>query len=672
MKIKLHSLAIMAAALLAVAAHPSPAPSAPPSQQPPAKVTGRAWSATASAQQADVIVAVAGNPDLSAARALATKEAKTRYVAETLLQHASRAQAALRKELDARKVRYQVLWINNSLFIPSADRATLLWLGARADVTRVDLDIQMRGVQDAPFSPMGVSANSLHAPSGLPSPHFGLPSPPDLAIRLEQERATDLSDEPLSRESANPESAIQNPQSIEWGVSTVRAPEVWALGITGQGIVVADLDTGVQWDHPALKGKYRGWNGSSANHNFNWFDAAYNQVGDIRSASPADDNSHGTHTVGTILGDDGAANQLGVAPGAQWIGCRNMRLGIGSVARYTLCFQFSLAPTDVNGNNPDPSKSADITSNSWSCDPGYGEQGCEVPSALVTVTQVLRDAGIMTVAAAGNNIFGCSGISHAPGTLDQAFTVGATDNANNIASFSNRGPSSFTGHLKPDLVAPGAGVRSSVPGSTYGSKSGTSMATPHVAGVVALLWSAAPWLRGQIDETEALLRQTARPLTTSETCGGLPAGAAPNNTYGHGLIDARAAVSEAFRLAITLTAQARPIQPAGTPVTYTIVVTNNTPFTHTNLSLTARIPVSTTLVNTAPPAVAQSGAVTWTYAQLAPSATLTATLVVSAAPGSHVLNTYALAANDLPYIYTGLPATMLVSAHRRWLIPVYR
>lgn len=632
MKGKLCRMVIAAVALAATFIQPSPAPSAQPqpvSGLPPGKVTPRVWAATGDAQQAGVIVTVAGFPDLSPARALTTKEAKTRFVAETLLRHAAKSQAGLRRELDARGVPYQVLWINNSLYLPRADRPLLRWLAMRPDVVTVDLDVQMRGVQ-----------------AGWPAAESKI---------------------------QNPKSKIDSLQSVEWGVSQVRAPEVWALGFTGQGIVIADLDTGVQWDHPALINQYRGWDGSSANHNYNWYDAAYNEPGDTRSPFPHDDNSHGTHTIGTAVGDDGGANQIGVAPGAQWIACRNMRYGIGSVARYTACFQFSLAPTDLNGSNPDPSKAADITTNSWACDPGYGEIGCDVPSALVTVTQVLRDAGIMTVAAAGNSGSGCNTVQYAPGTLDQAFTVGATDSANTIAGFSSRGLSTFTGHLKPDVVAPGVGVRSAIPNNAYGFKSGTSMATPHVAGVVALLWSAAPWLRGQIDETEAILRSTAQPLATSETCGGLLPGAVPNNTYGYGLIDARAAVSEAQAVTTSITAPA--VQFVVEPLTYTIWITNQSPLTRSSVMFTLALPLSTSFLSASGSPVVAGNIVTWSLGALASQASVSHTLVVSVSHPHFVI----LAQNGLSY--PGLttlrrleadPVATFVYAHRRWMMPVYR
>lgn len=470
--------------------------------EPPSKISPRAWSATtADGASADVVITAQGFPDLSPAQALPTKEAKTRFVVEALRAHADKSQAQLRADLAARGLDFTSLWISNQIAVKNVERATLRWLGARSDVAKIDLDEKTKGIE--------IQDEGRKTQDSLTSSVLGL-------------------------------------SSVEWGVQRVNAPQVWAMGYTGQGIVIANLDTGVRWDHNALKPGYRGWNGVTATHDYNWFDAAPDS-GVSPSSVPVDVNGHGTHTTGTAVGDDGAGNQIGVAPGAKWIGCRNMAgpLGIGSVARYTACFQFALAPTDVNGNNPDSSKGADITSNSWGCDPDYGEIGCEVATALITVTQVLRDAGVMVIASAGNDGNACRSVINAPATLDQAFSVGATTNSDAIASFSSRGPSLLTGKVKPDVVGPGVGVRSARPGnvSDYGTSSGTSMAAPHVAGVVALLWSAAPSLRGDVAATEAILRQTARPLTSSESCGDIPGSSRPNNTYGYGLVDALAAVN---------------------------------------------------------------------------------------------------------------------------------
>ena len=126
--------------------------------------------------------------------------------------------------------------------------------------------------------------------------------------------------------------APASPSAIEWNITKVNAPSVWAAGYTGQGAVVAGQDTGYQWDHPALKGKYRGWDGSTASHDYNWHDSIHSGGGvcGANSLFPCDDSQHGTHTMGTMVGDDGLANQIGMAPGAKWIGCRNMDQGNGT------------------------------------------------------------------------------------------------------------------------------------------------------------------------------------------------------------------------------------------------------------------------------------------------------------------------------------------------------
>ena len=126
-----------------------------------------------------------------------------------------------------------------------------------------------------------------------------------------------------------PKKTVDSPGTIEPGINQVHAPGVWALGHTGEGIVIANQDTGMRWTHNALKPHYRGWNGSTADHNYNWHDSIHSGGGicSPNHMEPCDDNGHGTHTTGTTSGDDGAGNQIGVAPGAKWIGCRNMDQG---------------------------------------------------------------------------------------------------------------------------------------------------------------------------------------------------------------------------------------------------------------------------------------------------------------------------------------------------------
>lgn len=571
---------------------PSPQASPQPAAATPGRVTARAWIATADAP-ADVIVQVAGYPDLSPARALSGKAAKTRFVYETLTAYAAKAQSPFLTRLRARGLSAQSLWISNQIWVRNARQTDLLWLSQQAGIARVDLDVTFDALQAQPRNVSPSTRVTRHQPA-----------------------------------------ARNSPLAIEWGVTRVRAPEVWSLGYTGQGIVVADLDTGVRWDHPALINAYRGWDGITVTHDYNWYDAAGHSVA-APELTPFDDNGHGTHTTGTVIGDDGAGNQIGVAPGAQWIGCRNMLFNVGSVARYTACFQFALAPTDVNGTTPNPALAADITNNSWGCSPPITEVGCEIPTALITVTQSLRDAGIMVVASAGNSGSGCSTVAAAPGTLDQAFTVGATNISNGITGYSSRGPSTLSGRTKPDIVAPGgefasgSGVRSSY-GGGYLSLQGTSMAAPHVAGVSALLWSAIPELRGEVSETEALLRRTAQFIPATQECGSVPGSARPNNVYGHGLIDAYAAITEALRMR-NFVLVSTPISVAvSEAITVQIAVSN--PYAHmslNNLVLTATLPASVTINSVSDAGTLSPGLVTWTLGSLAPAITRTATLTLT-------------------------------------------
>jgi subtilisin family serine protease len=603
-------------------------PAMPPlgSIEPPAKVSRAAWNAVSSASSAtvDIIVNAQGYPDLALAQTLTTKDAKVRFVADTLIRYAERAQAGLRGDLASRKTPYRVLWLTNSIAIPAADKATVTWLAARKDVAQVDLDVQGRGIEES--------------------------NPPIPSLT----------------------SLVSAPQSISAGVQRVNAPQVWALGYTGQGIVLADLDTGVQWDHPALKPHYRGWNGISASHDYNWYDTVSESV-----TSPTDDQGHGTHTTGTLVGDDGAGTQIGVAPGAKWIACRNMASGTGSVSRYVACFQFALAPTDVYGNNPNPALAADITSNSWTCwgESPYSEEGCLQPDALITATQALRSAGVMVVAAAGNEGSSCSTVGHAPGMYPQVLAIGATnlDAGNTIAWFSSRGPSTFDGGLKPDVVAPGVGIYSSIPTDTYTTMLGTSMATPHVAGVVALMWSAAPGLRGDIDDTEAILRNTAAPLTTSQQCGSVPGSSVPNNTFGYGLVDAQAAVSEALRGKVTAVPMASLVS-VSDAVTFSVTLTNYQAIARTNVVLTLTLPTFSIFANATPQVAVNGSVLTWTLAQLAPESAVSLTLALTPTQaGTMTLHDYAVTYPDGktgPIV--GAPASTFVYTSRVWLTTVMR
>ncbi|WP_405115932.1 S8 family serine peptidase [Micromonospora sp. NBC_01405] len=317
------------------------------------------------------------------------------------------------------------------------------------------------------------------------------------------------------------------PAGPAWNVSLIGADRVWSgLGVTGAGVVVGSSDSGVDGRHPALAAGFRGGDDS-------WYDPW------DHTTTPTDQGGHGTHTAGSAVGRGG----IGVAPGASWVGCVNLDRNLGSPARYLDCLQFMLAPFPTGGDpftDGRPERAPQVLTNSWGCPP---IEGCD-PAALRAATAALDAAGIFVVAAAGNTGPHCGSIEDPPAPYPDVFTVGAVDRDRKVAPFSSRGP--VPGGSKPDLVAPGVGVLSAMPGGTYARLDGTSMATPQVAGVVALMWSANPALVGDLDRTRRILRDTATPAgatyrsrNPADACGG------DANITGAGLVDAYAAVRAA-------------------------------------------------------------------------------------------------------------------------------
>lgn len=340
--------------------------------------------------------------------------------------------------------------------------------------------------------------------------------------------------QPVTDENLNPtdEKASTSSDDIEWNISRIGAPEVWGRGITGEGIVVANIDSGVIATHPALKAKYRGYdpnNPDVLSHEFNWFDGVFGY------AAPNDSDGHGTHTMGTMVGQEpDNSNQIGVAPGAKWIAARAFWLGESHDSYIIRSAQWMLAPTDRNGV-PHPEKAPDVINNSWGGNPLNNDW-------FRPLVQAWRSAGIVPIFSTGNAglfITADPGSASAPGNYPESIAVGATTSTDELASFSLRGPSE-NGDVKPDLVAPGVGIRSSLPGETwntfsYGTMNGTSMAAPQVAGTIALMKQVDETLT--VDQIEDILKLT----TVQKTDDAYPE--FPNNGYGYGLLNADAAVA---------------------------------------------------------------------------------------------------------------------------------
>ena len=487
-------LAAFVAIVGAIASSRQPAVAAPGGGTGPlqsSKIAPWVMEHTANGQEAEFFVVLADQADLRGAAALRTKAEKGRFVYDTLRNKSQITQGAILQWLRERGIEHRSFFSVNAILVKGS-REVADALAARPDVARVE---------------------------GNPIIHNNLPQPGPV-------------------EQAPPGA----PATIEPGITYTHAPDVWALGFTGQDIVVASADTGVRWTHNALKPHYRGWDGVTADHDYNWHDSIHSGGGVCGADSPfpCDDFFHGSHTTGTAIGDDGAGNQIGMAPGAKWIACRNMDQGNGTPATYIECMDFFLAPYPVGGGQGDPTKAPDVTINSWTCPPS---EGCS-PNTLQAAVEAQRAAGIMMVVAAGNAGSACSTVVDPPGIYDASYSIGALNTGTDtIASFSSRGPVTIDGsnRIKPDITAPGTNTRScdNSADNAYTTASGTSMATPHISGAVALLWSANPALQNDIDTTETTLNDAAH-FISSTLCG---TAGPPNNVYGWGRVDIFAAVS---------------------------------------------------------------------------------------------------------------------------------
>ncbi len=295
--------------------------------------------------------------------------------------------------------------------------------------------------------------------------------------------------------------------SPEPNLSVINAPALWGLGLTGQGVVVASLDTGVDASHPDLGGRWRGGVNS-------WYDP-YGQ-----HAAPADLSGHGTQTMGVILGGDLSGSSIGVAPQAQWIAARIFNdAGSATATAIHLAFQWLLDPD----GNPASDDAPQVVNNSWT----FGSPGCNLEFQLDL--QALRAAGILPVFAAGNYGPGASS-SVSPANYPEALAVGAVDNSGGLYALSSRGPSACgeAESIYPELAAPGVDIFTADLAGFYTAASGTSLAAPHVSGALALLLAAFPSLSA--DQQQSALIQGAFDLGA----------AGADNDTGFGRLDALA------------------------------------------------------------------------------------------------------------------------------------
>jgi subtilisin family serine protease len=435
--------------------------------------------------------------DLSPAYEMQDKAARGQFVYDALTSVAQSSQADVLKYLDARGIEYTSYWINNSILVKGADRAVIDAMSARGDVVRI------RSVEVRMYVPEA---------------------------------------ETLEMVTMAPNSLASDPT---WNTEIVSATETWDMGVTGAGVVVANIDTGVEYEHEALLPTYRGNLGYGIfDHNYNWFAPSVDgqgQCGGAAATEPCDHNDHGTHTMGTMVGGDGNGPfdlDIGMAPDAQWIACMGCDSGRGcSDEALTGCAEWIVAPTDLTGANPDPAMAPDVVNNSWG---GSGEDDW-----YYSYVEAWNAANIIPVFSAGNSGPGCSTLG-SPGSMANVINVGGTDiNDFNYASTS-RGPGSGNGVfpvVKPVVAAPGESVPSSVTGNGYAYFSGTSMAAPHVSGLVALLRQVDPNI--DFDGVWTILTQNAvtdtLDIKNGTWCGYGPA--FPNCVFGYGRIDAYASVN---------------------------------------------------------------------------------------------------------------------------------
>lgn len=368
--------------------------------------------------------------------------------------------------------------------------------------------------------------------------------------------------------------------STAWNLSAIHVEEVWALGQTGSGVVVANMDTGVDPSHPDLAGKWRGGSNS-------WFDPY------LQHSTPYDFSGHGTQTMGLIVGGATSGTAIGVAPDARWIATKIYNdAGQGTLSNIHLAFQWLMDPD----GNPATIDAPDVVNASW------GLAGGAIGSCNLEFNEdvhALNTAGIAVVFSGGND-GPADATSVSPANNPDGYSAGAVDQALAVASQSSRGASGCDGTIFPRLAAPGVNVVSSdlsfggLP--IYASVSGTSFAAPHVAGSMALLAAAFP--AATVAELEAALTATANDLGA----------AGADNMFGYGLTNALAA----YNLLAANTGAGRAPSITSSPVTTAL---ESQPYSYQVVATDPDGGTLTFTVATAPAGMtigAASGLINWT------------------------------------------------------------
>lgn len=430
-------------------------------------------------ESADYVIVMAEQADLIAAYGIKDWDERGWYVYNTLKETAARTQKHAVAQLQRQGVRFQSSFAANVIYVYAGTQQSLNAVLDLAEVASIR-------------APVTVTLDPV-------AERFLQPAGP---VQPQSELQSELQAEP------------------EWGIAYTGAPEFWTeFDRKGEGIIVANIDTGVQYNHPALAASYRCVGGNIGDAR------CWKDVTDVPSQVPYDANSHGTHTMGIMVGSDDPSlwYKVGMAPGASWIACRAFDTNTTTSDKLIACADWILAPDGNPANRPH------IVNNSWGDD--------EHSTFYQPSVQAWRAAGIFPVFSAGNDgtPTTCSEIG-SPADYPESFTVASHDSTGTIASNSSKGPVSFGGDLnyKPNITAPGVAIWSSIPTDSWFTLSGTSMAAPHVSGAVALLWSCNDYLKGNVSLTAALLQGGAA-SSPEGTCDSILTGG--NYTYGYGILD---------------------------------------------------------------------------------------------------------------------------------------